>query len=358
MRYFSLILSLFFLPFISYAVVGPITGTPVVCQFATTALSDTTAGGTWSSSTTSVATVSSGIVSGVSAGTSTITYTAGLSYVTITVTVNPQPILTSTLTPPAICDSSYFNYTPTSIPPGALFSWERAYVPGILLLAGSGIDNPVEQLINYTNFPVAVTYTYTLTANGCTNTANVTVTVNPTPVLSSQLTPSVCDSTLFSYYPASGTPGTTFSWTRNLKAGISNPTSSGSGNILETLDDTTTSPVMVTYYFTLKANGCMNHENVFLTVKPCGVSVPQNNLLESNIYPNPNDGTFSVYIPSAANERVALTITNMLGEKVKEIITATNITTVVNLDVSAGIYFLSSTIGQHIYYSKIIVANK
>ena len=68
-----------------------ITGTTIVCVGSTRPLTDSTAGGHWSSSSTAIATVgsSTGIVTGVSAGTCTITYTVGTSIATVTFTVTP-----------------------------------------------------------------------------------------------------------------------------------------------------------------------------------------------------------------------------------------------------------------------------
>jgi len=68
-----------------------ITGTPTICAGATTTLSDPTIGGTWSSSNTTIATVISGIITGVSAGTATISYMTGTCPALKTVTVNPAP---------------------------------------------------------------------------------------------------------------------------------------------------------------------------------------------------------------------------------------------------------------------------
>ncbi|NCX95084.1 MAG: T9SS C-terminal target domain-containing protein [Chitinophagia bacterium] len=65
-----------------------ITGTTNVCTGSTTTLSNTTTGGTWSSSNTGVATIdsSTGVVTGVSTGSTTITYSNfGCAYVTTTV---------------------------------------------------------------------------------------------------------------------------------------------------------------------------------------------------------------------------------------------------------------------------------
>jgi uncharacterized protein YjdB len=71
---------------------GTITGTTSVGIGFTTSLYDAVSGGTWSSSTPSIATISStGIVTGVAAGTTTITYTvtgcSGPAYATTVVTV-------------------------------------------------------------------------------------------------------------------------------------------------------------------------------------------------------------------------------------------------------------------------------
>lgn len=59
--------------------IGAITGATHVCTSATTTLSDTTLFGTWTSSAPSVASINSstGVVTGVSAGTATITYSVG-----------------------------------------------------------------------------------------------------------------------------------------------------------------------------------------------------------------------------------------------------------------------------------------
>ena len=73
---------------------APITGTLVVCQNSSVTLNDVTSGGVWSSSTPAVGTVGSisGIVTGVSSGTTNIVYTlaAGCT-ATAQVTVNPVP---------------------------------------------------------------------------------------------------------------------------------------------------------------------------------------------------------------------------------------------------------------------------
>ena len=68
---------------------GAITGTTIICVGATSTLSDSTTGGTWSSSNIAIATIgTSGIVTGVSVGTSMITYMVGSAYSTLMVRVS------------------------------------------------------------------------------------------------------------------------------------------------------------------------------------------------------------------------------------------------------------------------------
>lgn len=191
----------------------------------------------------------------------------------VTVVVNPTPVLTSTLSPADICSNTIFNYPATSNIVGATITWSRALVAGISNGAATGTDNPNETLVNTTGNPVAVTYVYTVAANGCNSTSyNVVVTVKPTPALSTTLTPAaICNNTVFSYAPASTTSGTVFSWSRALVAGISNGAATGSGNPMETLVNTTTAPVTVTYVYTLTANGCSNIQNVTVVVNPTPV---------------------------------------------------------------------------------------
>jgi len=186
----------------------------------------------------------------------------------ILVTVNPLPMLSSVVNPPAVCDSTLFLYVPLSGTTGTSFVWSRAFIDGIADSALSGVDTIREYLDNTTADPIAVTYVYTLTAFGCSNNENVTVIVNPTPVLNPFLSPAICDSTLFTYATASFTPGTTFAWSRAAVAGISNPAASDTGEIMETLINTTSNPVAVTYIDTLRANGCMNIEDIIVTVDP------------------------------------------------------------------------------------------
>lgn len=188
---------------------------------------------------------------------------------TVTVNINPTPTLSSTVTPPAICSNTSFNYTPASATTGTTFNWSRAVVAGISNNASSGSGSPNETLINTTANPIAVNYIYTLTANGCSNNQTVTVTVNPSATLSSTLTPpAICSGTVFNYIPSSATAGVSFNWSRLAIVGISNSAGQGTNNPNEILNNSTTSPITVNYIYTLTVNGCNNNQTVSVLVNP------------------------------------------------------------------------------------------
>ena len=93
---------------------------------------------------------------------------------------SPQamPVLSGSLSA-IVTSGTAFTYTATSNMEGTAFAWSRAAVTGISNAAASGTGSINETLINTTGLPVNVTYAFSLTANGCTNTKNVVVTVNP-----------------------------------------------------------------------------------------------------------------------------------------------------------------------------------
>ena len=150
------------------AVLGPINGPQVVCVSSTGTLTDIATGGTWSSSTPAVATVSPlGIVTGVSTGTSDITYTLGGNFVTATVTVNPMlsPISGST----GLC--AFSSITLSDADAGG--TWSSGSPTVATIGSSSGIVTGVAtggSTIIYTFSP------------GCKATVVVTVSVSPSVI--------------------------------------------------------------------------------------------------------------------------------------------------------------------------------
>jgi uncharacterized protein YjdB len=144
-----------------------ITGTLNICAGATTVLASTTTSGTWSSSNTSKAAIdSTGLVTGISTGTVTITYTAGC-ITTATVTVNSIPsVISGSL---SICAGGSTALSAT--PSGGTWSSSDALVATI-----DGTTGIAEGVTAGTS-----TITYTSTS-GCTRTATLSVNSAPAAI--------------------------------------------------------------------------------------------------------------------------------------------------------------------------------
>ena len=121
----------------------------------------------------------------------------------------------------------------------------------------------------------AGTYSVTQTINGCVSPASSGVAApKATPVLSGSLAATATSGIAFTYTASSSTAGTSFAWSRAVVTGISNVAANGTGNINETLMNTTASAVTVTYVYTLTANGCTNSQNLVVTVNPGDLIAP------------------------------------------------------------------------------------
>lgn len=208
------------------------------------------------------------------ANNATVTYTVGVSdgtSFTLAITLKPRPRLSSPTTLTEICSGDNFVFPMTSNTAGTAFSWTRALVTGISPNTSSGPTDINEALTNTTTTPRTTTYIVQLTADGCVNTQNIQVRVNPLPALLSSLTPpDVCSGNNFAYTPVTNQTSTNAAWSRGATAGISNAANNGNGNPNEILLNTTINPIAVTYLYTLNntATGCSNTQQVNINVKP------------------------------------------------------------------------------------------
>ena len=154
-----------------------------------------------------------------------------------------------------------------SIDKGA--TW-NSYTPGTIISTTnlSGTDAVIIETRRIHNYrPLGCNY-------GAWN--QVRWTVNPIPTLSSSLAAARTSSSTFIYDPQSSVTGTSFAWSRDAVAGISNSASSGTGGISESLVNTTHNPIDVTYHYVLNANGCSNTQDIVLSI--AGASATQFNV--------------------------------------------------------------------------------
>lgn len=145
-----------------------ISGTLAICEAGYTGLTCSPGPGTWSSSTPSVATIGStnGVITGVAAGNTTVTYTINASgcYRTAEATINPLP---ATISGGTLCNGANVTYSSATV--GG--TWTSSNTTVATIGSSSGIATGVNN--------GGTTIYYTL-STGCRRA--LPVTVNPTPV--------------------------------------------------------------------------------------------------------------------------------------------------------------------------------
>ncbi len=172
---------------------SPISGAASMCAGTATTLTDATSGGTWSSSSTGIAAVglSTGIVSGISAGVVTITYTIGPTgcMASRSVTVNASPA--AILGPASVCTGSFVTETNT-VPGGVWSSGSSLIAVGSLTGAVTGISGGVAS-VTYTigvtgsfpgcfvSRPISVNVISPVSGSGYMCAGSATTLVNTTP---------------------------------------------------------------------------------------------------------------------------------------------------------------------------------
>ena len=215
--------------------VAPITGTAAVCAGGSTMLSDTTSGGTWSSTSSAIG-VTGGVVTTTTAGTSTISYSltndCSTTAATITYTAYALPDVTATAAHTGFCTGGGDTLTATG---GLTYNWSPS--TGLSCAACAG--------------PVATTAgTYVVTGvdvNGCSDTGMITIVENALPVVSASAT-TICSSA----QTLSATGAATYSWAPSADLSCT------------TCGTTTTAAITaVTYTVTgTDVNGCMDTATV------------------------------------------------------------------------------------------------
>jgi len=74
-----------------------------------------------------------------------------------------------------------------------------------------------------------------------------------------------------------------------------------------------------------------------------------------SISPNPNNGDCAIFLSSPVEEQAQITVTNMLGERIKEFSLHTNSSMKANFDFSPGVYILSASASTGKYNTKFTI---
>ncbi len=457
-----------FVTVIVYTMPTPITGLTNFCAGASTTLSDAITGGAWSSSNTTIATVSSGIVTGISTGTASIIYTTGGSCnVSATVTVNPLPAISassssmcSDVDTLAAIGGARYSWSPstglscatcatTSISPSANTTYTvtgtssvgcsdiatvklngdrifghitfSSYTPDTLdmkvwLIQYNPVDSSISALdstmtcvvdsITYYEFDTKPTGNYLVKAmmlydnsagsSGYVPTYGLSslhwdsaTTITHTAGMSDSLHITMVNGTVpsgpgfISGYVYSGAgKGTTgdapvsgmiiflenttsqlLSHTYTDVNGYYSFSNLANGDYIIYPEDyifKTTTSAIITLSDALQTVNNVDFRQ-YLTSKiitpydyPNGIK-PITITQGLEVYPNPNDGAFTIEVLSSADAEVKVVIINMIGEKVKEFTLKTNKPVDIKLYQPSGVYFISAVTANGNSMEKIIV---
>ena len=192
-----------------------------------------------------------------------------------TVTVNPSATFSITNTTAAICSGSAPSISLASPTQGATMTLQSvnygaltgggAYASGGSFTDGQSLSEST--LVNDTNVPITVNYTFTVSANGCNNPTaqSTTVVVNPNPLFTiTNNAPSICSGTSTDIAITSPTANAVVTLTSvDYSATIggtqaNNNTFAAGQSIKETLKNSSNTQDVVTYTFSMAANGCGN----------------------------------------------------------------------------------------------------
>ena len=171
------------------------------------------------------------------------------------ITIHPSPKITSELVR-EVCSGDEFYHELLSNVSQSTYIWKRDKVTGISPDNSSGTGSIInETLINEQTQPIVVKYKIVAVGPFPTycesDTIVLTLTVLPSPMVTSSLSLNVCSEQAFSYVVDCNLPGTVYSWERLVVPGILNPPSSGYGHAGETIDETlinTTNEVIIVTY--------------------------------------------------------------------------------------------------------------
>ena len=322
----------------------PIAGQSLLCLATPVIFSDSDAAGTWSQSNPTVANLSSGVVTGVTAGTDTIFYsvtnTCGTATAGFPITVNAVPHCAPITGSSAVC----INTTDTLRDAAAGGVW--ILTVGTLTIDSAGVLNA--------NLAGIDTIMYRISNNCGTDSTYFGVSVSPLPHAGSVVGLSaICPKdTVFAYNTTLGGV-----WT-NLHPSIAATTTVGSDSVsiigLSNGNDT------LVYTVT---NAC-GPASTYLpfsvgssTLCPNAVGYVMQPEAGLKAYPNPTTGILAVRLDLAGTTNMAtrFRITDLLGNTVMEFEGTSGKTADLNLHLYPGVYFITASTALGLESMRIVV---
>jgi hypothetical protein len=244
----------------------------------------------------------------------------------ITIIVNALPTISITASADTICSGGTVTMTGSG---ATSYFWNNNYSNG----------NPI-QLFNTTNFMV-----HGIDNNGCSNSAEKTITVNPLPSVSLDKFDTLCH--LISTYVLSGgmPTGGVYSGP-GVGQGIFTPSDAGAG----------THTIIYSY---MNQNGCIGTASNEIVVEICGGIVNKTIGKNLKLYPNPASSLINLELSSQANEEAIISIISADGKSVlseKALLSAgSNVITINSHEFARGIYYVQVLSATNLLVEKLIL---
>jgi hypothetical protein len=224
----------------------------------------------------------------------------------VAVSVFPYPVVTATIAAATICSQESASVALTSNIPNTTFNW-TVNAPSNMSGYSAGTGSSIQQILtNSLTSLSGVTYRITGTANGCTRGyTDASINVNPRPsVTNTDLQQSICNNSRTIFSPSVLPYSSTFIWTSASSTGVTGATTSGTGNIDNTLSNSGSTDGTVTYTIVPTYAGCVGSStNYVVTVKPTIPIVASGKTLcsaeNTNLILGPSGNTFSWNYKSA-----------------------------------------------------------
>ena len=318
---------------------GTITGLGTVCTGNNITLTATgTAGGAWTSSAPTIATVAAGVVHGISAGIVTISYAVtsacGTVYATKSVTVSATPTVTAISGATNLCIGTASTYTDGTAGGGWISS-----STAVATVNSSGV------LTGISAGTITLTYFVTNTCGTATTTKSVTVNTLTAGVVSGAASVAVGASTTLTNTVTGGV------WS-SARTAIATINTAGSVTGVAIGTDT------IKYTVTNVCGSAVATKVMTITahrdeLPGSGAAQPEGEP-DINVYPNPNTGTFTLELPATTGTATAI-ITDMSGKTIETRQTDDKIVTFDMSVHAAGVYILRVDVDGKVYTKKVVM---
>jgi hypothetical protein len=186
----------------------------------------------------------------------------------------------------------------------------------------------------------SVTTLYTVTGTDiqkCTHTGSVTVNVNANPAITTSANPAVICKGETATLTADG--ALTYSWSTAATGGSVNLTPSSAGSFTYIVKG-------------IDINGCSSTKPVVLVVDKCtGISEERNVIAGLSVYPNPNNGVFTIELTSSAK---SIQVFDVTGRMITGIYSNDDKTVIDLKEVANGVYYVQISSGNQTERVKVI----